>query len=322
MAKRICALPECERPHYGKGYCRLHWRRLVEHGSATWEPPRQAEICIVDRCERPAWARDLCSTHYQAARKRMTSRKTHPSCHIEGCDAPRQAKDLCDRHYRRLRLYGDPLGVKQAEPKTVKSSVACKICDCTGEAQKRGWCGRHYLRWYKHGDPEWQRPTNAACIVDGCAQAPRSRYASMCDTHYCRFRRNGTLEVGQCISCQEPLPTGSMTTRKYCPSCYLDRRRRLGRDYENRRRALAGHEGAERIDSLEIYERDGWRCGLCKRKVSPGHIWPHPKSPSLDHIVPLIKGGPHVRTNVQLAHLGCNASKRDRGGGEQLLLIG
>jgi 5-methylcytosine-specific restriction endonuclease McrA len=48
----------------------------------------------------------------------------------------------------------------------------------------------------------------------------------------------------------------------------------------------------------------------------------HPKAVSIDHIVPLSLGGHNTKANVQLAHLGCNISKGNRGGGEQLRLIG
>ncbi|MFJ3201006.1 HNH endonuclease [Streptomyces sp. NPDC086989] len=61
-----------------------------------------------------------------------------------------------------------------------------------------------------------------------------------------------------------------------------------------------------------IAERDGWRCSLCSHPVDPAVTWPDSLSPSLDHRVPLSKGGAHDPSNVFLAHLGCNSSKGDR----------
>lgn len=78
----------------------------------------------------------------------------------------------------------------------------------------------------------------------------------------------------------------------------------------------------ELFTPVEIYDRDGWRCGLCRRKVNSGLKYPHPRCASLDHIVPLSLGGEHVRANVQLAHLDCNVRKGARSAGEQLLLVG
>lgn len=49
---------------------------------------------------------------------------------------------------------------------------------------------------------------------------------------------------------------------------------------------------------------------------------PHPRSPVIDHIVPLALGGDDTRANVQLAHFLCNARKGVTAMGEQLALIG
>jgi 5-methylcytosine-specific restriction endonuclease McrA len=95
------------------------------------------------------------------------------------------------------------------------------------------------------------------------------------------------------------------------------------RDNYHRRRALKkATSTGEPVLFAEIAERDRWRCSLCKKAVNPAVKWPDPKSPSLDHVVPLSKGGAHDPSNVALAHLGCNTAKNNRGGGEQLMLIG
>jgi len=69
----------------------------------------------------------------------------------------------------------------------------------------------------------------------------------------------------------------------------------------------------ERFDYLEIFERDGWVCQLCLLPIDQELKWPDLMSVSLDHIVPVSKGGNHVRDNVQAAHLGCNMSKGPNG---------
>lgn len=78
----------------------------------------------------------------------------------------------------------------------------------------------------------------------------------------------------------------------------------------------------ERVNPHDIYERDGWRCHICRRSVLRDKAWPHPRSPSIDHLIPLTRGGAHEPTNVKAACLRCNVSKGNRGGNEQLLLIG
>lgn len=90
----------------------------------------------------------------------------------------------------------------------------------------------------------------------------------------------------------------------------------------HRKRARLYGVAYEPIKPKVIYERDGWRCQLCHRKVNPKLEFPHPKSASLDHIVPMSQGGGHVKANVQLAHLSCNDLKGVGGEAEQLRLIG
>lgn len=99
-------------------------------------------------------------------------------------------------------------------------------------------------------------------------------------------------------------------------------RRHNGRIHKRSRRALKKSNGpVERINPLAVYERDCWRCGICGKKVNPDLQFPHPKSASLDHILPLSKGGTHTWQNVQLAHLRCNVVKCDSGGGQLRLGI-
>lgn len=75
------------------------------------------------------------------------------------------------------------------------------------------------------------------------------------------------------------------------------------------------------VTDEQILDRDGWRCGICTRKINRLARWPHPDSKSVDHIVPLSKGGDDTAANKQAAHLGCNLRKSDRGAG-QLALFG
>ena len=60
-----------------------------------------------------------------------------------------------------------------------------------------------------------------------------------------------------------------------------------------------------------VFERDGWICQLCADPVDPYERRRRWRA-SLDHIVPLSKGGSHTYDNVQLAHAGCNSRKGNR----------
>jgi 5-methylcytosine-specific restriction endonuclease McrA len=62
----------------------------------------------------------------------------------------------------------------------------------------------------------------------------------------------------------------------------------------------------------EIFDRDGWVCQLCLEPVDPTLRYPDTMRVSIDHIVPISKGGHDTRDNVQCSHLRCNISKGNR----------
>ena len=54
-------------------------------------------------------------------------------------------------------------------------------------------------------------------------------------------------------------------------------------------------------------------CGICGKPVDFSLKYPHPLSPTIDHIIPLAKGGhPSDIDNLQLAHRCCNRQKSDK----------
>lgn len=73
-------------------------------------------------------------------------------------------------------------------------------------------------------------------------------------------------------------------------------------EIENRRRVRLRSGVVEKIDVWTIYERDGGRCHICGKRVAKREL-------SLDHLIPVSKGGPHVATNVRIAHRLCNVRR-------------
>ena len=54
-------------------------------------------------------------------------------------------------------------------------------------------------------------------------------------------------------------------------------------------------------------------CGICGKPVDFSYKYPHPLSPTVDHIIPVSKGGhPSDLANLQLAHRCCNRAKSDK----------
>ena len=88
-----------------------------------------------------------------------------------------------------------------------------------------------------------------------------------------------------------------------------------------KRKALRLGVGHEPYTNNYIFNRDRWTCQLCGEKINKRLKWPNPRSKSLDHIMPLSKGGNDSPTNVQASHLRCNMSKHAVNKG-QLRLFG
>lgn len=54
-------------------------------------------------------------------------------------------------------------------------------------------------------------------------------------------------------------------------------------------------------------------CGICGQPVDFSLKYPHPMSATVDHIIPVSKGGhPSDIDNMQLAHFSCNRQKSDK----------
>ena len=95
----------------------------------------------------------------------------------------------------------------------------------------------------------------------------------------------------------------------------------------SRARHLRHAQTWDGISDEEILERDGWRCQIpgCKRRqIRKDLKYPHPRSKSVDHIIPLAHGGDDTAVNKRAAHLGCNMARgcQMAPGGEQVGLFG
>ena len=79
-----------------------------------------------------------------------------------------------------------------------------------------------------------------------------------------------------------------------------------------RRRARLSAALVEQVDRAVVFERDDWTCHLCGGAIDPTLSGRHRWGPTIDHVVPLSRGGLHCYANVRAAHLRCNASRGDR----------
>jgi len=72
------------------------------------------------------------------------------------------------------------------------------------------------------------------------------------------------------------------------------------------------HRAAFRRNSKKIIMSQSI-CGICGKPVDKSLKYPNPMAASVDHIIPIARGGhPSEIDNLQLAHWCCNRAKSDK----------
>lgn len=128
------------------------------------------------------------------------------------------------------------------------------------------------------------------------------------------------LTAGKCRACDAWFVSTTRTTT--CSTeCRRAREREWHRNSKDRRRARKKNAYVANVYRKRVYESDGYRCHLCNRRTDPTKQVPHPMAPTIDHVIPLARGGAHEPSNCRTACFMCNSLKSDRGGGEQMLLL-
>lgn len=135
------------------------------------------------------------------------------------------------------------------------------------------------------------------------------------------LRRKGYIgkKQGVCSICGEFF-TGDKR-KEYCSKKCKDISCRKSRDANRyvlrKSRKIIVDKG---ISLIKLYNRDFGICYICgcktdfndKKLSVRGNVICGEKYPSIDHVIPLSKGGLHSWDNVKLACLHCNLSKQDK----------
>jgi hypothetical protein len=142
----------------------------------------------------------------------------------------------------------------------------------------------------KARDRSWRPgPGHPRCSTVDCDRAVHAR--SLCKKHYrIELKRTGEWS---------PSPSDS----------WNDARRSA---YHRRRARMHGQPNGDKIMRAGLRERDGDDCALCGLPIDWDAAWPLSSSPSIDHTVPISRGGAHSMDNTTMTHLGCNISKGNR----------
>jgi hypothetical protein len=91
----------------------------------------------------------------------------------------------------------------------------------------------------------------------------------------------------------------------------FNRDRSIG--YNNKRKALKMGNGHIPYRTNSIYEDANWICEICSLPIDSTLQGRTPMAKSIDHIWPIIVGGPDIKENVRAAHFGCNVGRPKNG---------
>jgi len=105
-----------------------------------------------------------------------------------------------------------------------------------------------------------------------------------------------------CAECGRLRCTPSWQTTTYCSKQCRNRVR-------ERRRTRPPRTKGHRRHKATLVKRDGWTCWLCGDPIDPDASWPDRLSVTIDHLLPVSRGGTDTADNLGLAHLACNSSR-------------
>lgn len=220
------------------------------------------------------------------------------------------------------------------------ATACCPYCGDELPNPRRVQCGKAECRRQAHNARcrEHQRKRRAAGLDANRKRTVYTRTCCVCGEEF-TTRRKGGRYCGNGPGCNRlpkaPVicgPSCRVADRPerrtfiagYCPECgtgvvrithlnaagFCSRKCRR-REMRRRRRAAVAGPGRKTLGFRSVAERDRWVCQLCGEPVSQDETVPHPLAPTMDHVVPLARGGAHEMGNVQLAHFICNSVKGD-----------
>lgn len=245
------------------------------------------------------------------------------------CGAQFQSKrggKYCTRQCRDRRPR--PNRIRSRGP-VIKWSYTCAVCDKTFHPRHKensttcsrecGWVWLAFrTKALGHGGRVSVTVLCKRCPSCGCCHREKGAYCSS----GCWPSAPQPIIEGCCRSCGSAFDRRQQGASRYlcseiCASRSKADAKRKARQSpthkadKKRRKAMArGAQGGEAVDVTKVFERDGYRCGICGRKTLQSKRGTcHPKAPELDHIVAIALGGSHTYANVQTACRSCNGAK-------------
>jgi 5-methylcytosine-specific restriction endonuclease McrA len=250
--------------------------------------------------DKPARGRPSrwCAEHRQSKYRSPDSNMA--LCKETDCARPVRAHSMCSMHYRR----GRPITML---------TIPCDACGkpCRKEPSRLNKYATLYCTPKCKTEHQWRESRAArktVAIYDpSVARAnknrPRRKTASAAPQR--------TFRCVTCAACSHTFIAIGLdaTCSRSCSIQWAADKRA---EAAHRRRARQRNAYRSPVVRSAIYLRDDYTCQLCMKPMDMAAMVPHSYAPTIDHTIPLARGGTHEPSNVQAAHFICNSYKSDR----------
>lgn len=92
----------------------------------------------------------------------------------------------------------------------------------------------------------------------------------------------------------------------------ITKKKKRGSDRNARRPDSQGRDQGIYKHNKALIRKTAERCAICGGLLDKSLRYPHPYSMTIDHIIPISRGGRSTMDNLQPAHLICNSRKGSR----------
>lgn len=232
-------------------------------------------------------------------------------CSVASCDGQHKAKGFCLKHYRQYRRGGIKAEITACvhcgakfQPFNVQSMYCSKACKI--DAWKVRTLGTR---------PAVKRSKIAATKKRNALEREICRRvkAEVDALHrIARHVERPRVFIFNCIHCGTPMIVrrNAGLHKQCCDDCIRVQMKIGRRIAKGIRRAKTRGVRADSIDPIKVFERDKWKCHMCGAKTLRSLRGTYEdRSPELDHIVPLARGGTHTWGNVACSCRKCNGTK-------------
>lgn len=213
----------------------------------------------------------------------------------------------------------------------ILATIACARCGADKQVRhhlRTALCARcakddSHARERQRQAAQRKRP-RPLTICSACGRTRESQHQCPCEHR----RPVSRLALRDCQWCGNAFRFRPKATSPglYCAwQCYVASVKGAAKCWSNTEKARLRRKGTradpdrERVIPKVVFERDGWRCHICRKKLGKPS-GPLGQRPSLDHVVPLSKGGKHTYANCRAAHQSCNSGKSNKKPGQPLLI--